>query len=245
MIGGVLGAVVGSFLTVVVHRLPRGESIVWPGSRCPRCGHTLRWYENIPLLSFVLQRGRCRACRGPIPIRYPLIEGLSVLWGGWVFLVFPVSEAVFWAPVGWCWIALGWIDAEHGILPDGLLAFHLVLLLLALFQGGIPARGLVPGMLLGAGIMGGLRYFWFLLTGEEGLGGGDVKLLALLGGWLGPVGVLWVLGGGALLALGSMVAVPALRKRVVFFGPYLLLAAALYPFLGRWVVDNLVGGVYI
>jgi len=243
--GAGAGAVVGSFLTVVVHRLPRGESVVWPGSHCPRCGHRLRFYENIPLLSYLLQRGRCRACGGPISIRYPLIEALAALWGGLIFATFPVREALFWAPAGWSWIALAWIDAEHGILPDSLLAFHLILLLLAIPAGVISSRAVVPGMMLGAGIMGGLRYLWFLLTQEEGLGGGDVKLLALLGGWLGPLGVFWVLGGGALLALGGMVAIPALRRRVVFFGPYLLLSAAFFPFLGRWVVDNLVSGVYI
>lgn len=240
-----MGAVVGSFLTVVVHRLPRGESIVWPGSHCPHCGHALSWYENIPLISYALQKGRCRSCRRPIPKRYPLLEGLSTLWGVLALSVFPLPEGLFWAVAGWSWLALAWIDAEHGILPDAILAVFLFLLLLRISFESMPSSMIVGGMLLGAGTLGGLRFVWFLLTGEEGLGGGDVKLLALLGGWLGPWGVLWVLGVGALLALGGMVLVPGLRKRVVFFGPYLLGAAALYPFVGRWVVDNLVGGVYI
>ncbi len=174
-----------------------------------------------------------------------MIEGLSTVWSVLVAATFPPEEAVFWAMVGWTWIALAWIDAEHGVLPDSLLNVHLLALLGLVLRGDLSPSHVVGGMLVGVGFVGGLRYLWFVIAGREGLGGGDVKLLALLGGLLGPGGVLWVVGGGALLALVAMGVFPSLRRRVVYFGPYLLLCAALYPWLGRQVVDILVGGVYI
>lgn len=235
----------GSFLTVVVYRVPRQESIVWPGSRCPHCGHRLRWYENIPMVSFILQRGVCRFCGAPISWRYPAVELMAMIWSMLVAHTFAFPVVVGWMVVGWIWIALAWIDAEHGILPDSILNVHLFLLLGMILMGFFSFRMVMVGMLLGIGLVGGLRYGWFLISGQEGLGGGDVKLLALLGGWMGPGGVLWTLGGGAILALLIMVFVPAARRKVVYFGPYLLACAAAYPWLGRWVVDIFMRSVYI
>jgi leader peptidase (prepilin peptidase)/N-methyltransferase len=183
----VLGLLVGSFLNVVIARVPAGQSIVRPGSRCPRCGHTLAFFENVPLLSWLVLGARCRACRAPISARYPAVELLT----GCLFLA-------CWGRFGWTWsllrgvllvgflVPLTFIDLEHWLLP-----FELTLPGLAL--GILSASLLGPGALRDAalGAAAGFLLFWGLevlvrwLLRKEGLGAGDKWLVALLGAFLG------------------------------------------------------------
>ena len=189
---GLFGLVVGSFLNVLVHRLPRGESVAWPGSHCPACGGPIRALDNIPVVSWLILRGKCRVCRAAINPRYPLIElANGALWA----LVFLRSRewpellgGVFFASA--C-VALAAIDAEFQILPDKITLTGIVVgIALSFFS---KTRG--PGeALLGAAVGGGglflVAFLYEKIAGHEGMGLGDVKMLAMIGAFLGAGGVL-------------------------------------------------------
>jgi leader peptidase (prepilin peptidase)/N-methyltransferase len=189
---GAVGLVVGSYLNVLVHRLPRGESTVTPRSRCPACGAPIRARDNLPVVSWLLLRGRCRDCRAPIPVRYPLIEAATgVLFAACVAARGFTLEALAAAVLGALLLALAAIDREHFLLPDRLtlpglaagLAFQLAL------PSGSLAHG-VAGALVGGGLLLALAGAWELVRGVEGMGLGDVKMLAMIGAFLGIGGVV-------------------------------------------------------
>jgi len=181
-----LGLAVGSFLNVCVHRLPRGQSLVRPGSRCPQCGYELRWYDNIPVVSYLVLGGRCRACRKHIAVRYPALElatlALFLLHGavfGWtgllaVRLLFACAMVVLFA-----------IDLDHHLLPD---AITLPGIAAGLLFSLLLPPGLVDallGVLVGGGVLWLIGEAYFRYSGQEGMGGGDVKMLAMIGAFLG------------------------------------------------------------
>ena len=224
-----LGALIGSFLNVVIHRVPREESIVFPNSRCPSCGTAIRPYDNIPVLSFLVLRGRCRACGASISARYPAIEALTALLFALVFLHDGLTLAlpfdlIFVAAL----VALIFIDAEHMILPDVItlpgLAFALVVRAIVPNMDGLAflSEGLLlgwpvwlislAGALFGAAIGGGslwlMGWLWERLRGVEAMGLGDVKMMFMVGAYLGwPLTVLTIfLGviGGAVIGVGLM-----------------------------------------
>ncbi|HYG11307.1 MAG TPA: prepilin peptidase, partial [Pyrinomonadaceae bacterium] len=201
-----LGALIGSFLNVVIHRVPREESIVFPNSRCPSCETAIRPYDNIPILSFLVLRGRCRACGVSISARYPAIEALTALLFGLVFLHDGLTLAlpfdlVFVAAL----VSLVFIDAEHMLLPDVItlpgFAFALVARALVPNVYGLAflSEGLlecwpvwavsVAGALFGAAVGGGslwlMGWLWERLRGVEAMGLGDVKMLFMVGAYLG------------------------------------------------------------
>ncbi len=232
-----VGLAVGSFLNVVITRLPLGESPLRGRSRCPACGTALAWRDNLPLVSFVLLRGRCRDCGAAISWRYPAVELLSSFLGLGLWLKFPYSPLLLaYAPFTAALIALACLDLEHFWLPDCItlpltalgVAFSLVLPHLTLLESG-------AGVLAGAGFFAAVAWTYRRLTGREGLGWGDVKLLALIGAYLGVAALPWVvllsalLGGVAGLALlgrgqaGRLTPIP--------YGPFLGLAALIYLFL--------------
>jgi len=198
----VLGLVIGSFLNVVIGRLPHGESLIRPGSRCPKCKHALRWYENIPVLSYLIQRGRCRSCKEPISIRYPVVELLTGLLFLAAKLRFGLSLELLLRdyPFLAILIAVTFIDLDLRIIPDPLslggLVWGLLTALLFSFVPGLAVGTSVGwvssfgGAALGFGIFYGLAWAYYRLTGRSGLGGGDIKLLAMMGAYLGFSGIL-------------------------------------------------------
>lgn len=208
----VLGLVIGSFLNVVIHRVPRRRSVVWPSSSCPKCGERISPLDNIPLVSYLLLRGRCRKCGAPIPIRYPLIEALTaVLFGaaGYKFGVGIqlISALVLIAVL----ISLAAIDLEHGLLPNAIVgpgaAVGFVLSVL-----GDPAGWwiyLVSALAIGGGLLA------LAVAFPAGMGMGDVKMGGMLGAFLGPYGALAVfLGALAGTAVGGMLlAFGRIRRR--------------------------------
>ncbi len=257
----ILGLVVVSFLNVVIYRLPKQlehdwalqcaqpmsgprPSVVRPGSHCPQCGHTLAWFENIPLLSFAFQRGRCRACTARIPWRYPLVElaaaGLA-LTAVWAFGLTP--EAVLVMGFLWTLLALAVIDAQTLLLPDRLTLGLLWAGLLANavgYWGVIPLPDAILGAVAGYGSLGMVAWGYARLTGREGMGMGDAKLLAALGAWLGwmvlPLMVL--LASLLALAVGGLALLRgrADRHTALPFGPFLAMAGGLAVVWGReWV----------
>lgn len=233
----VIGAVVGSFLNVVIYRLPRGMSVVHPRSACPSCGRLIRWYENVPLISWMVLRARCRGCDARISLRYPLVEvaaaGLAAL-GLWRYGLSPLAlEVVLFA---WISLALGMIDLEFQILPDVMTYPSIVLGFGFSFAGGW-ARPLESalGIVVGAGLPLAVIFLYRMLRGEEGMGLGDVKYLAAIGAVVGArdcVRVLVVSSVlGALVGLALIVAGRGSAKTALPFGTFLALGVVLWMLL--------------
>jgi len=198
----VLGAIFGSAVTALSWRLPRGESWASGRSRCPACGHTLGPLELVPLLSWAFARGRCRACRAPVSGRYPAIELSCAMWSlaAWLKLgpSLELAPVLLW---GWLLVALVVIDIDFKLLPDALtLPGTLVAVLGALAGPG--ARHALLGIAVGSGYLWLFAWGWRTFLRREGMGGGDVKLAAMFGALLGPVGAFLTISlaafGGAL-----------------------------------------------
>jgi leader peptidase (prepilin peptidase) / N-methyltransferase len=256
-LAGLLGLAFGSFANVVIHRVPRGESIVRPASRCPSCGEPVGWRDNLPVLGWLLLRGRCRHCRAPIAARYPLVElGMGLLW-------FLVALRLASAGLGWAipaYLALAFlcvvlavIDASTRLLPNRITypAFPIVLGLLLLASVGVGdlgrlARGLLAALAVGA-------FFLLLaLISPRGMGLGDVKLAPTLGlalGWLSWGAVAFGVFAGFLLGgvagLAAIALLGLTRKSLLPFGPWLVTGALLGVLAGAdvaaWYARSLIG----
>ncbi len=238
----VLGLTVGSFLNVCIHRIPREQSLMFPPSRCPGCEHRLSWFENIPVLSYAVLGGRCRKCRTRISTRYPLVElatmALFIVHGevfGWSALLVP--RLLFACAM----VVLFAIDLEHHLLPN-------VITLPGIAIGLISSAVLPPGLvdaLIGAAIGGGVLWLigeaYYRYSGHEGMGGGDVKMLAMIGAFLGwkLVLVTLVLSSFAGSLIG--VAVIALKrggmKYALPYGTFLALGALVASLAGDGIVN--------
>ncbi|WP_308169190.1 prepilin peptidase [Cellulomonas hominis] len=250
---GVLGLAIGSFLNVVVWRVPRGESVVSPGSACPRCGHEIRARDNVPVLSWLLLRGRCRDCGEPISPRYPAVEaGTAVLFATVGWLAGPswsLPAYLYLAAVG---VALALIDLDTQRLPDVIVlpSYPVALALLALASwnpGGQSDWGAFARALAGGAVMFAV-YLLIVLAYPRGMGRGDVKLAGVLGMFLGWAG--WgnlVVGWFAAFLLGGIVGMGLIavrragRRTAIPFGPWMLLGAAAGLLVGarisHWYVD--------
>lgn len=244
---GLLGLIVGSYLNVVIHRLPAGESTVLPASHCPNCGATLRAVDNLPLLSWVALRGRCRSCRAPISARYPLVElATGLAFAGAVARFGPSRRAFVVALFAALLVALAGIDFEHYLLPDRITLPGLALGLVAqlLLPDGSLARG-VAGALVGAGLLLVVAGAWELLRGVEGMGLGDVKMLAMLGALLGVRGVLVTLFVGTLLGSIAGLALVATRRgdfaTKLPFGLFLAAGGMVALFAADWLAALYLG----
>lgn len=261
---GLFGLLVGSFLNVAIHRLPkmmerewqahcaemRGEAasaqapfnLFAPRSRCPHCGHTITWYENIPLLSYALQRGRCRACGGGISARYPLIEALSGLLAGYAAWHFGATwQAVFALIMLWSLLVLTFIDFETFLLPDSITQPLLWLGLLINSQGVfVSLESAVIGAAAGYLSLWLVYHLFRLLTGKEGMGFGDFKLLAALGAWLGwtllPLIIVASSLVGAVVGIGLILFAGHQRAKPIPFGPYLAMGGVIALFWGQDLV---------
>jgi len=253
LLAGLVGLALGSFLNVVITRLPRGERVVGGRSRCPRCGAPLAWYDNIPLYSYLRLRGRCRACGAAIPRRYPLVELAGGLLAAALWHAFP-DRLLLLAYVPFCLalVALSAIDLEHRWLPDVITLPGIGLGLLwslALPQLSFPAAA--AGALAGAGLLAGVGWLYEKWTGRPGLGGGDVKLLAMIGAFLGvaalPLVILVSAGLGTLAGLVRVLAQgPGFRGQwrtlSLPYGPFLAGGALLSLFWGERLLNLLGGG---
>ena len=255
VLAAVVGACIGSFLNVVAWRLPREESLISRPSHCPRCGSRLAWFENLPVLGWLLVRGRCRHCHQPVSPRYPLVELLCA--GLWVAALFSRPEAsmgstpaaVLLLPAGWLLISLllplALIDIDRLWMPEPLLRWGLLLglattALLGFSQGAATGRALLLSHLLAAagGLLGleALSGMGEKLLGRPALGLGDAKLAALLGAWLGPGALLAVLAiavlSGAVLGLLGRLLGLLQRQQPFAFGPCLVLGGIAVWILG-------------
>ena len=238
----VLGLCVGSFLNVVIARIPAGRSIAHPGSACPHCGTAIRWYDNLPVLSYVLLGGRCRACQATISWRYPAVELMCGALFAAAYLRFgPGTQLVAALVLLSSLVAITWIDVDHQIIPDVLSIPGIALGLLAsLVPGGIGFWDSMLGTVLGGGVFILIIVGSGIVLGQPGMGIGDVKLGAMLGAFLGwKLALLSILlsvliGGplaGTLLATGRKG-----RKDPLPFGPFLAVGAVISLFCGDAVL---------
>lgn len=226
-----LGAIVGSFLNVCVYRLPLKLSIVWPASACPKCRRELSWYENVPVLSYAVLRGRCRTCRERIGIRYPIIEAITALMfaAAWWYYgpgLLLASRLVF----GCALVVLFAIDLEHHLLPNAItLPGIAVGLAFSLFVEPGWWMALL-GVVLGGGALYATAEAYYRVRHEEGLGMGDVKMLAMVGAFLGWKLTLMTLMlasvAGSIIGLALIAAGRGTMKYALPFGTFLALGAA-------------------
>jgi len=271
VLAGVIGLLVGSFLNVVIFRLPRmlergwrrdcrlylgleaaaetgpDINLLWPNSFCPACRAPIRPWENIPVVSYLLLRGRCRACGARIPLRYPVIEALTagiavlVAWrfgASWPGVAALVLSGML--------IAMSAIDLEHQLLPDAINGPGLWLgLLLSLTGWFVEPRDAIIGAAAGYLALWGVYQLFRLATGKEGMGFGDFKLLALLGAWLGwqaiPVIVLISSTLGAVVGSAMILFAGHERGKPLPFGPYLAAAGFIHLCWGQALIDAYLG----
>ena len=259
IIAGLFGLAIGSFLNVCSLRWPVDESVVSPPSRCPRCGEGVRWYDNIPVLSWIILRGRCRFCREPISVQYPIVElTTGLMWAGVFALHGATPEAVRGSLFLTLLLGISLSDARFYIIPDqfsiggALLGFAL-----AFLPGGIGWLGSLVGALVGYAILwlvavGGTWIMKRLFPGrleeagvEEAMGGGDIKMMAMVGAFVGVWGVAETVFMGSVLALLVFGPVSSLSKRLIPLGVFLAVAGAVTYAWGEpllnWYLTTVVG----
>ncbi|MGD0229284.1 MAG: prepilin peptidase [Syntrophorhabdales bacterium] len=234
----VLGAIFGSFLNVCIYRIPRETSIVRPGSRCPGCGTPISFYHNIPLISYVVLGGRCRSCGQAIPLRYPLVELITAA----IFVVFyRLLDLSLDLPVllvfACLLVVISFIDLEFLIIPDTLSLGGLLLgVAVSFFRSSFSYVDSLLGVLVGAGVLFAIAKSYELVRKQEGMGGGDIKLLGMIGAFCGWKGVVFSLVSGSVA--GTVVGIPLMlikgggTKYAIPFGPFLSLGALLYVVAG-------------
>jgi leader peptidase (prepilin peptidase) / N-methyltransferase len=236
------GNVIGSFLNVCIHRLPKEESIVLPGSRCPACQAPIQPWDNIPLVSFVLLRGRCRECQHPISWRYPLVEALTGSLFALTVTRFGVTlNTVFLLALLCSLVIISFIDLDHQIIPNVITLPGIPLGLLGgLLVGQPPLLDRLIGALAGAGFLYLVLFYGGVLYGQEVMGEGDLNLIALVGAFLGWRGVVVTILVACLVgsAVGlALIGLRRLRRREqIPFGPFLSLGAVVALFFGDRLV---------
>ncbi len=264
----IFGLLIGSFLNVVILRTPPRLEFAWrreareilelpisddvqpPGlvsdrSRCPKCGHQLAWYDNVPLLSWLVLRGRCRACRAPISVQYPAVELLTAIASTVVVWKFGVgAEAGIGLVLTWLLIAMSGIDFRTTLLPD---QFTLPLLWLGLLVAATSSMFVTPtdaiwGAALGYLSLWSVYWLFKLVTGKEGMGYGDFKLLGALGAFVGPQGLIPIILMSSLVGavIGSIILIAKGRDRQtpIPFGPFLAAAGWLHFIYGDWIIST-------
>jgi leader peptidase (prepilin peptidase) / N-methyltransferase len=249
------GAIWGSFLNVCIYRIPIGKSVVAPPSSCPGCDKLIVWYDNIPILSWMLLRGRCRNCKSAISPIYPFIEAVSAVLTLHVVMVFGVTlESLVLICLGYSFLVMMMIDFDHYILPDVITLPGIVIgvLLAWLPQVGSPIAGLedsIIGVAVGGGGLWAFAWIFEKITGKTGMGLGDVKLLAMIGAWFGwqalPFTIFVAALFGSVVGLSLIVLVGRDRSKPIPFGPYLVLSAWSFLFVGNQVYEWYLRGIYI
>ena len=240
VISAIFGAIVGSFLNVVILRLPdSNQSIVFPASHCPKCSSMLHWYENIPIVSYIFLRGKCGHCRAPISIQYPLVELLMALLAAALMHTFQLSLTtagyfLFCAAL----LVIIFIDIHHQIIPDVISLPGIFLgFLFSFVSPTVTWQDSLIGLVVGGGVLYAVAFSYYLLRKVDGMGGGDIKLLAMIGAWLGWQSLPFVIFasslGGSLVGLIAMLYQKKGGQTRIPFGPFLSLAALVYTFYSR------------
>lgn len=229
------GAVIGSFLNVVILRLPEeSQSIIFPASHCPHCKSSLSWYENIPILSYLALRGKCRYCKVKISFQYPLVELFTALLFAAVIHSFGLTLTALGYLIFCCsLITIIWIDIYHQIIPDCISLPGIILgFLFSFVNSSVHWQESLIGLLLGGGILYAVALFYYLVRKQEGMGGGDIKLLAMLGAFLGWKSIPFIIFSSSLA--GSLFGIILLIKNRTGgstrfpFGPFLAVSGLVF-----------------
>lgn len=238
----IFGACIGSFLNVCIYRLPASKSIVHPGSMCPKCESTIRFYDNIPILSYLLLKGKCRYCNTVISFRYPLIEIITGLFSLLVFVKFGFTlEGIIYFAFVSSMIVITLIDIDHRVIPDVISIPGIPVFFATSFV--LPAITYIDsliGILAGGGSLLLVAWLYNLITKKDGMGGGDIKLLAMIGALIGWKGVLFTIFVSSAVGTVSGIIIMLLTKKnmklAIPFGPFLAFGAVLYIFYGSRLI---------
>ncbi|MGD8834148.1 MAG: prepilin peptidase [Desulfobacteraceae bacterium] len=238
-----LGMCIGSFLNVCIYRIPNGSSIVRPPSSCPVCNASIKWFDNIPVVSYILLRGRCRGCKTRISIRYPIVEMLTGLFAVITWMEFGLSlSALIYFFFITILLVITFIDIDHRIIPD-IISLPCIPLGFALsfVLPSITWIDSLLGIALGGGSLLAIAWGYQLFRGKEGMGGGDIKLLAMIGAFLGWKGVLFTIMAssftGTAVGIIMMIRAGGGMKMALPFGPFLAIGAILYLFVGPQTIS--------
>ncbi len=241
------GAVIGSFLNVCIYRLPDHESVVFPASHCRACSRVLSWYENVPLLSYLLQRGKCRTCGAQFSSRYFWVELLTAI----LAIALVMHSGLTTVSIGYflfvaALVTITFIDLDHQIIPDVIsLPGVVVGLLFSFLVSHLGFWNSFIGVIIGGGVLLAVALGYKAITGREGMGGGDIKLLAMIGAFLGWQSVPFTLFVAS--CFGSIIGIVVMIRRhadsqlPLPFGPFLALGAVSYLFFGERVINWYLG----
>jgi leader peptidase (prepilin peptidase) / N-methyltransferase len=253
IIAGLLGAILGSFANVCIVRLPADESIVRPASHCPSCGHTLSWWENIPILSYLILRARCRGCGAFISPIYPAVEVICLLLSLLTWWKFgnPLEYFLYFCLLIIPLVIISFIDLEHRIIPNEIsipgifvgIGVHTILA----GSGGYGAAAIdsIIGAVAGGGALFLVAFVYEKIKKQEGLGGGDIKLIAMLGAFFGWRASIFILFASSVIgSIVGLLMIAVLRKDMKYaipFGPFLAAAGLVYLFVGREILHWYLG----
>ena len=240
----IFGLCIGSFMNVCIYRIPISKSIATPRSMCPGCNSLISAYDNIPVISYILLKGKCRNCGIPISLRYPLVETISGLTAIAVFMRFGISaEGLIYFTFVSALVVITFIDIDHRIIPDiiSLPGIPIGFLLASLVLPSMNYKTSLTGILTGGGSLLAVAWIYNLITKKEGMGGGDIKLLAMIGAFTGWKGVLFTIfvasAVGTLAGIAVMLKTQKGMKLAVPFGPFLSIGAVLYIFFGSEIIS--------
>jgi len=242
ILAAIFGLFIGSFLNVCIYRMPRNESIVFPASKCPSCGVKIKPWDNIPVLSWIILGRKCRQCNQLISVRYPVVELLSGLLAlAMLYRFGPTPSFVIYYFWSCALLVITFIDIDYQIIPDSLSIGGIFVGLALVWWLPISLKESLIGLAAGAGLLIVVIYGYLFLTGKEGMGGGDVKLLGMIGVFTGWEGVLFTIFMGSLT--GTLVSLPwaIFRKKdmqtAIPFGPFLALGALIFVLWGDVFID--------
>lgn len=245
----VLGSIVGSFLNVCIHRIPEGKSIIFPSSSCPNCNNPIAFYDNIPIFSYLVLFGKCRSCKTHISLRYPFVEFLTGLSAVILLKTFGFSAGlpayfIFTASL----IVITFIDLKYQIIPDIISLPGIGAGLLASCFLPVGLLNSIIGVLIGGGTLALIAFGYHFVTGREGMGGGDIKLLAMIGaflGWKAVIITLFIASFiGAVTGFVLMLAQGKDSKYAIPFGPFLAAGALIELFFGEYLMKWYLAGMF-
>lgn len=237
----IFGAIIGSFLNVVILRLPENQSIVFPGSHCFSCQSALRWYDNIPMLSYLVLGGKCRYCKTHISMQYPVVEACMALLAAALYIKVGLTfDYGFYFLFLAALLVIIFIDIHHQIIPDVIsLPGILIGLAGSFFCSHVTWQQSLLGILAGGGFLYAIAFGYYVITKRDGMGGGDIKLLAMIGAFLGWQSLLFVVFfsslTGSIIGISTMIAQKKGSQAKIPFGPFLSLAAMTYLFFDKFI----------
>src|SRR6056297_140058 len=246
----IFGACIGSFLNVCIARIPEGGSLIYPGSNCPGCHHPIRFYDNIPILSYLWLLGKCRNCGQSISFRYLLVEAVTGLMVALVVVYFGLTvDALIYFILISALIIIIYIDLDHQIIPDSISLPGIPIGFAAsFFLDSITYIDSLIGILLGGGLLFAIAWGYYLITRKEGMGGGDIKLLAMIGAFMGWQGVCFTIFMASITGtLAGILLMLLAQKNLKFalpFGPFLSIGAIAYLFFGPQLIAWYFYGIY-